>query len=595
VADQFDMSGENTPVGKTTAGNLQDRVPVPPGGTGPRASEMKDPHMTTFYKRPRFWFLTLVVTVALVLAHQIWAWEIERVEVMPGRFLVLIHRWGADLDEGQIVAPDDSYKGVMFEVLAEGRHFINPIFWSYEIHDMVRVPVGKCLVRTRKFGTDVPEARVAAGDILARENEANPIEGERGILSKVLTQGSYRINPYAYAWELVPAVEIRVDQVGVQTLMVGKDPSTLKPEERSGPYVVPPGYRGIQEQTLPPGTYYINPYAEMISPVEVRSHKAELTDIQFPSRDGFLLEPRVVVEYAVQATKAPEMIVRLSDDGTLHQLDGTASEQAENEVLQKVILPHIRGYARIEGSNFDARDFILSGIVGADGTTKVNAREALQSALLKKVKPKCAELGVDIRAVTLADMRPPVELAEQIAQRELARVELQKNQAKLGQYKAEQELVAKEALKQQAKEKVEAETRLVQAKTRADQMREVELSRLKQELDNAQLLLDAAQSEAAATLSKGKAEAAVINLTNEAEVAGLRTAVQGFSSVQNFAQYHIVTRLAPALGEIFASDGSDFAKIFADYFAAPKTAPPTVPIETPAPASTTASAATDKP
>jgi hypothetical protein len=285
------------------------------------------------------------------------------------------------------------------------------------------------------------------------------------------------------------------------------------------------------------------------------------------------------------------MIVRLSDEGLLHQRDGTAAEQAENEVLQKVILPHIRGYARIEGSNFDARDFIISASNQEGGT--VNAREALQQALLKKVKPKCAELGVEIRAVTLADMRPPNELAEQIAQRELARVELEKNQVRIGQYRTEQELMAKQALKQQAKEKVEAETRLIQAKTRADQMREVELAGLKQDLENAQLLLEAAHSQAEATLSKGNAEAAVINLTNDAEVAGLRTAVQAFASAQAYAQYQVIAKLAPALGEIFASDSSDFAKIFADYFVVPKT-PHAAPVDTPAPASTTASATPEK-
>ena len=167
-------------------------------------------------------------------------------------------------------------------------------------------------------------------------------------------------------------------------------------------------------------------------------------------------------------------------------------------------------------------------------------REVLQQALLAKVKPRCAELGVEIRAVTLADMKPPEELAKQINLRELARVELEKNVVRMGQYRAAQELAAKEALKQQYKEKVDAETRLLQAKTRAEQMREVELSRLKQELDNAQLELDAAKNQAEAILTKGRAEAAVILLTNEAEIAGLRKAVQGFASVQNFAQYHIV-------------------------------------------------------
>jgi regulator of protease activity HflC (stomatin/prohibitin superfamily) len=319
---------------------------------------------------------------------------------------------------------------------------------------------------------------------------------------------------------------------------------------------------------VPNGTYYLNPFVETITPVEVRIHRVELTDIEFPSRDGFIIKPHVLVEYAVQPNKAPEMLVRLTDEGVLHQEDATHAQQEKNEILQKVILPHIRGYARIEGSNFDARDFIVTATAAAE-QKNVNAREKLQRALFTKVKPKCQELGIDIRAVTLADLEPPAELAAQIRERELARVEQEKNKVRLGQYKAEQKLRAAEALKQQAKEKVEAETRRLQAETRADQRKEVELLRLKQDLTNAQLKLDAARKQAEAVLAQGKAEAAVINLQNEAEVAGLRKAVQGFTSVNHFAQFHILSRLAPALTEIFASDDSDFARILSSYMTQP--------------------------
>ena len=89
--------------------------------------------------------------------------------------------------------------------------------------------------------------------------------------------------------------------------------------------------------------------------------------------------------------------------------------------------------------------------------------------------------------------------------------------------------------------------------------------RFKQELENAQLALDAAEKQAEASLAKGKADATVINLQNDAEVAGLRKAVQGFTNVQTFAQYHLLSKLAPALTEIFASDESDFGRLFSNY------------------------------
>ncbi len=513
-----------------------------------------------YFQNVRFWAILGGLLVALLLGQQVWHWEVERIEVPPGKFVVQVHRWGTDLAEDEILAPNDSYKGVLLEVLPEGRHFLNPLFWGHEVQDMVQVPPGKCLVRMRKYGKPIPKERLAQGDILAGEDE-------RGIVREVQPPGSYRLNPYAYNWQLVPAVEIGMDQVGVRTLKVGKDPRALRRDPQRGHYVVPDGYRGVQATAEKSGSYYLNPYVETMTPIEVRSHRVELSDIEFPSRDGFQLKPHVLVEYRVQSDKAPEMFVRLADEGVLHQADNSPAEQQHNEILQKVILPHIRGFARIEGSNFIARDFIVTA--GGAEQRIANSREKLQQALLAKVRKSCTELGIDVLAVLLADLEPPQELREQISQREVARVTQDRNVSRLGQYKAEQELMAKEALKEQYKEKVEAETRLLQAQTHADQRRKVAELQMKQELESAQLRLDAARKQAEATLTTGRTEAGLIELQNEAEVAGLRKAVQGFTSAGQFAQYHVVLRLAPALKEIFASDTSDFAKLFADYLTPP--------------------------
>ena len=511
--------------------------------------------------------------VAVVGYFGVWQWEIERVEVPAGKFLVLIHKWGANLEPDQIIAPDEWHKGVQLQTLAEGRHFINPIFWRYELHDMIHVPPGQCLVKVRKFGDPLPP-----GETLASEDENDPLKGTRGVLRQVLGPGSYRINPYAYnVSEKGKFVEVKANSVGVRTLKVGKDPTELTAAEWPEHYVVPDGYRGVQKETMPPGTYYINPYVESIHTVEARSHRVKLTDIEFPSRDGFLLKPGVVVEYRAQPEKAPELMVRLTDEGQLHQEDETEAEQANNEILQKVILPLIRGYSRIEGSGFYARDFILTAQPPKDGATatsvtrEANAREKLQTALLEKVRPQCEELGVEIRAITLAELRPPSELSDQISQRELAAVELDKNKVKLREYKAEQDLMSKQALKEQAKLKVEAETRLLQAKTKADQLKQVAESQLKQELENAQLKLDASRKQAEATLARGKAEADVITLENQAEISSLRKSMQGFAGVQAFAQYQLLQKIAPNLREVFASDDSEFSKLFSHYMTPPTT------------------------
>jgi hypothetical protein len=521
--------------------------------------------------KARFWITIAAVVGGLLLLHQFWQWEVERVDVGTDTYLVKVHRWGKELPEDEIVAPDDSYKGVVLGVEQEGRHFLNPFLWGYEIHKIVKVPTGKALILTRKFGKRIPNERLAQGDVLSNAS-LQDIEGERGILREPLKPGNYRINPYAFSTQEVDAVEIGPDEVGVRILKVGKDPRTLPVTLGRPRYVVPDGYQGVQQTPVSNGTYYLNPYVETITPVEVRSHTASLSDVEFPSRDGFILKPHVTVEYQVLREKAAEVVVRLTDEGQLHQLDATPEQQQQNEILQKVILPHMRGYARIEGSNFDAREFIIAAEPGVN-QNPTNPRELMQKALLEKIRPRCQELGIDIRSVLLGEMKPPAELADQISQRDLARVEQEKNAVRLGQYREMQKLRSVETMKEQARSKVVAETRLQVMKTEAKQQMEVEELKLKQELDNAKITLEAARSQAEAMLARGKAAANVINLKNEAEVAGLRTAIQGFSNVAHFAQYHVISKLAPSLSEIFASDDSDFARLFSGYMNAPAATP----------------------
>jgi regulator of protease activity HflC (stomatin/prohibitin superfamily) len=525
--------------------------------------------------RPRNLVRLAALVLAGFVAYEFWRWVVERIEVPPGQFLVRIHLWGEDLDEDQIIAPSDKYKGVQEKELPEGRHFLNPLIWSYERYQMQEVPVGKCAVLTRKFGTPIPADRIARGDFLAGP-------GERGIIRDPLLQGKYRINPHAYKVELFDAVQIRAGEVGVRTLKVGKDPRELvnnDPRRVAGkevsPYVVPDGFRGVQEETVSTGIYYINPYVESIVPVQVRSRRVEFTDIEFPSRDGFTLKPHVLVTYRVVREKAAELFVMLTREGKLHQDDVTEQQQEQNEILQKVVLPFIRGYVRMEGSNYDARDFISLKEAPA-AVRRVNPRERLQEEMKKKVVPECQKVGLEIESITLATMDAPPELVKQISDRELARVEREKNQDLIGKYKSQQTLDAKKAMITQQSAKVSAQKDLQVAQTAAKQRLEVEEAKLTQDLANAQIRLDAAKSKAKEIQANAKAEANVVQLQNEAEVAGLKKAVSGFPSADYFAQYHVLMKLAPALGEIFASDTSDFAKMFAAYMTPPNTNKPPV-------------------
>ncbi len=529
------------------------------------------------WTKPRTWIVLGTCALGLFLLYQVWHWEFERVEVPPDEFLVKINLWGKDLPEGEIVAPDDSYKGIQKDVLPEGRHFLNPIFYTYERKKVLVVPDGMCAVLVRQAGAEIAAGKRDQGEFLVAREDEEDEDGapasRRGIVREVLLPGKHRINPHVYSVEMVPTVEIKANQVGVRTLRWGKSPRLLR--QRESAYVVPEGYRGVQEKPVPPGSYYINPYVESIVPVDIDMHQVEFTDIYFPSRDGFNIRPHVRVSYKVMPDRAAELFVMLCDHGKLSQEDRTPEEQKKNPILQKFVLPLIRGWVRVEGSKYNARDYISQ----QKGTETINPREELRRVLEEKVKPECKEVGVIIQSITVAQLEmteddPLKKLAEQIFQREKTRVTRDKNAQLVEQYKSEQEQKGKEALSEQRSKLVEANRDLKVAKTLAEQQLAVEEARLKNELKAAQARLDAAREQARAVVTRGKAEAAVILAQNEAEVSGLRTAVAGFPSPEQFAQYHVLSKLSPALSEIFASDTSDFARLFTGYMSPRKNSTP---------------------
>jgi hypothetical protein len=403
-------------------------------------------------------------------------------------------------------------------------------------------------------------------------------------------------------------VEITKGQRGVRILKVGKLPPQVDGVEV---YTVEDGMKGVQKTAVPPGTYFINPYVEELYPVDIRSATVEFTDISFPSSDGYMLNPHVMVKYQVEADKVPNLLVKLSDEGKLNQKFSTTQEQATNQILQVVILPAIRGYVRIEGSKFKARDFIAKPndperlhrvttlvtdlwsagslplpttptLLGLPGTylsstdlepvSTTNARQELQTALRAKVPEEVRDMGIIVEEIAMDRIDPEGELAllaQQITEREQARLKREQNSSTIEQYRADQKLEASKVLKDREMQVVAANTKFEQAKIKAEQRKEVEQKKLEQDLAIAQIDLEGAKEKAKAVLLQGQADADVIDLENKAEVQGLKTAVESFPTVEAFAQYHVISKLAPALSEIFASDSSDFARLFASYMALP--------------------------
>ena len=493
------------------------------------------------------------IGVALVVlglpGYAVWSWFFCRVEVPPGHLAVLIAKTGDDLTGGDIIATKPGQKGVQLETLKPGRHFLNPLLWEADIVPIVEVPPGKVGVLTRLYGK-TPDLSKGESLLVARDGDL------KGIVSEVLAPGAHeRINPRAYLVELHDAVQIQAGFVGVVCNQVGPDPKT------PNAYLVDTGERGVQREVLKAGTYYLNPYAVQVFPVDVRSQRLELSAepgskqedaasgdadrrvaLVFPSSDGFEIEVKLTVEWSIDEERAAEVLVRIGVQ---------AGENPMAEILHKALIPALRGNARIEGSKYPAANYIAG-----------ESRTVFQTAIYDTLKAACEDQGVIIRSVLVNDIVPPQDIARPIREREVAKEELARNQVQLQQARAEQSLARETELVQQEQVKVESETEKEKRRIAAEGAQRVALIEQEQALAVARADVAAAELQAKAIVSRGQADADVVVAQNQAEAEGLKASVEAFASPAGFASYTFAQKIGPRVRSVFADPNGPFGSIF---------------------------------
>lgn len=195
----------------------------------------------------------------------------DSVGVVNKKFRILgKHR---TLPDGAIIALNGE-AGLQADALAPGLHYwFWP--WQYEIkkYPFTRIPDGCLGVVESKDG--IP---LGAGRVLARKVECDMYQdarkflangGERGPQIAIIPPGTYRINPALFTITEAKVLEIPDNQVGIVTTKEGKplEKGEIAGEEIPGhnmfqdaqTFIDNGGYKGLQEQVMLAGRYYINP------------------------------------------------------------------------------------------------------------------------------------------------------------------------------------------------------------------------------------------------------------------------------------------------------------------------------------------------
>lgn len=461
-----------------------------------------------------------------------WYWFGWRIEVPPEHLCVLIHKTGENLPPDDVIATDLKFKGIQLETLKEGRWFRNPLLWDWRVIPQVNIPQGNAGVLVRLFGSDSPES-----DLLAVDDKM------KGVVPDALRPGRYPdINPLAFRVMTVPAVQIRPGHVGVVTLRLGRDPV------KKNTFLVADGERGVQEHTLAPGTYYINPYEKEIQEISLRSHRFDMAGdhaIRFPSKDSFNITLEGTIEWFIDEKRVAEIFMKYNDEGKMDFID---------KIVEKVIIPNARAYSRIQGSKHLGKEFI-------SGATRTIFQEEFLADLIKS----CQEEGVVIKSALVKTITPPDKIASVIRDREIAKREQDKYEKEKETQVSAKNLAMEELMVDRQERVTNSQQDVSVAIKNAEKNAEVKVIAAEQQRDVAHRELEAAKNQAEAIKSRADAEAQVIRLDNNAEAAALQEAVDAFGGGAGYARYEFLKKIAPGMRRILDNTNGVFADFFGDF------------------------------
>jgi uncharacterized membrane protein YqiK len=302
-------------------------------------------------------------------------------------------------------------------------------------------------------------------------------KGQRGPQKDILLPGTYYINPLLFKCILESAKEIKPGEVAVIVSNTGKDPSDdirrqmaakvrermereekeqaaesaahldpadaaeIKQELLSGDpadsrldegaheaYVVPEGYRGIQETVVGPGRYYVNTLAITPIVIPTTNQTVEWTSgevvntfnpFEVISKDGFTMQLEVRVVFRVKPEDAPFMVAKI---GGIERL------------IQNVMHPLIDSIFRNQASESSAMAYLQN-------------RHEEQERAEARVRAHLLKYHVDVVNVLICHIHLPEELMKTQTEKILAE---QRQNMYNAQREAEEKRIQLERTKSQA-------------------------------------------------------------------------------------------------------------------------------------------------
>jgi uncharacterized membrane protein YqiK len=431
----------------------------------------------------------------------------DAVNIPPGQVGVVEARDGQPLPGGRVIGRQvecDTFqdagafvanggeRGAQMQIVPPGTYRINPLMFDVHSAEVVDIPENKIGIVTTREGKAPPTGEIAGPEVPGHDSFQNPQAfvdngGNKGLQEQVLLAGRYFINPRFATVEVVDMAEVPIAHVGVVVAYVGGAGNDVSGETFKHGNLVNTGEKGVWANPLDPGKYPINPY----------THKV----ISVPTAN-------VVLNWATGKTESHRLDANLStitvrsSDGFKFNLDVSQIIHIPRNDAPKVIArfgdmtalvtqvlePTIGNYFRNAAQDSDIIDFLKKRSQRQD-----EARAAISKALL--------EYNVGGVDTLIGDIVPPDELMKTLTDRKIA----------------EQERVTYETQRQAQAVKQELEQATALAATQAkvvDAERQVSIADF-----NAKATVKSAEGQAQAKKINAEADATVLKTVGDAEAS----------------------------------------------------------------------------
>lgn len=446
-------------------------------------------------------------------------------------------------------------RGPQIAVIPPGTYRINTALFSVKTVNALDIPEGKVGIVTTFEGKPLDTGEIAGKEILGHtmfQDGQKFVDGKgyKGLQEQVMLAGTYYINPAFVAVKLVDMTSVPIGYVGVVVAYVGENGRDTSGDSFKHGNIVGKGQKGVWGDPLDPGKYPINP----------NTHKVELV----PTTN-------IVLNWATAKTESHKLDQNLSTitvrsaDGFTFNLDVSQIIHVSRTNASKVIArfgnmsnlvtqvlePLIGNYFRNSAQKSDVIDFLLKR-----SDRQKEAKNHIENALQE----------YDVQAVDalIGDIVPPEELMKTLTDRKIAEQEKVTFDTQRSAQDERQKLEQSKALADTQAKVVDSERKVAIAKFEADAKIEAAKGDAESKTINAEAdaTVKTTIAEADATVLKtvGAAEGQKIEAVGKAEAAVIKLKIESMES-GNYAAIEVSKNLAsskvPIVPSIVAGSSND--------------------------------------